>query len=231
MKTKFIALFVLLTAALFAVAGETPAGQIPAGQIIDRIVATVNGHIILQSDWEDAIRYEALCNDRHLDEVTQGERKAALDRLIDQELLREQMHSPEVQHPSEQAIGNRIAEIRKLWPQGETEAGWQKVLSSYGLNEAEIKDRVSAELDLAHLVDAKLRPSVQINSGSIENYYSETLLPSIRKQGAEAPTLDKAAPQIKEVLTQQKMNQLLTAWLQKLRSDGEVQTGQQSELQ
>ena len=26
-----------------------------AGEVIDRIVATVNGHIILQSDWNDAL--------------------------------------------------------------------------------------------------------------------------------------------------------------------------------
>jgi hypothetical protein len=25
-------------------------------EVIDRIVATVNGHIILQSDWEDSLR-------------------------------------------------------------------------------------------------------------------------------------------------------------------------------
>ena len=33
-------------------------------EVIDRIVATVNGHIILQSDWDDALRYEALLNGR-----------------------------------------------------------------------------------------------------------------------------------------------------------------------
>jgi len=28
-----------------------------AGEVFDRIVATVNGHIILQSDWNAALRY------------------------------------------------------------------------------------------------------------------------------------------------------------------------------
>ena len=27
--------------------------------VLDRIVATVNGHVILQSDWQDAVRFEA----------------------------------------------------------------------------------------------------------------------------------------------------------------------------
>src|SRR5579872_2916802 len=64
-----------------------------AGDILDRIVATVNNHIILQSEWQDAVRYEAFLSGRPLDQVDGGDRKAALDRLIDQELLREQMRS------------------------------------------------------------------------------------------------------------------------------------------
>src|SRR5437867_719595 len=64
-----------------------------ASDIIDRIVATVNGHAILQSDWEEAIRYEAFIDGRQLDKLTADDRKATLDRLIDQELLREQVRS------------------------------------------------------------------------------------------------------------------------------------------
>lgn len=37
-----------------------------AGEVIDRIVATVNGHIILQSDWDQGLRYEALLSGRPL---------------------------------------------------------------------------------------------------------------------------------------------------------------------
>jgi len=64
-----------------------------AGEIIDRIVASVNGQIILQSDWDDAVRYETFIDNRDLAGVSAADRKATLDRLIDQELLREQMRS------------------------------------------------------------------------------------------------------------------------------------------
>src|SRR5690349_1227649 len=66
-----------------------------AGEVLDRLVATVNGHALLQSDWDDEIRYECLMSGRPLRDVTAEERKATLDRLIDQELLREQMRSPD----------------------------------------------------------------------------------------------------------------------------------------
>ncbi len=56
-------------------------------------MATVNGHIILQSDWDEALGYEALLNGRALNQFTDDDRRAVLDRLIDQELLAEQMKS------------------------------------------------------------------------------------------------------------------------------------------
>ena len=71
-----------------------------AGQVIDRIVATVNGHIILQSDWNDALRYEALLSARTVDQFSDEDRRAVLDRLIDQELLAEQMKSALFRHAS-----------------------------------------------------------------------------------------------------------------------------------
>ena len=41
-----------------------------AADVIDRVVATVNGHVILQSDWDDAVRFEAFVDGRPLDQIT-----------------------------------------------------------------------------------------------------------------------------------------------------------------
>ena len=80
-------------------------------------MATVNGHIILQSDWEDSLRYEAFSSGRPLDRLTAEDRKAALDHLIDQELLREQLRAPDSPHASPEEVDQRIAEIRKQYPE------------------------------------------------------------------------------------------------------------------
>ncbi len=52
-----------------------------AGDVLDRIVAVVNGHIILQSDWDDAHRYEAFVDGHPLNQVRTEDRKAVLDQL------------------------------------------------------------------------------------------------------------------------------------------------------
>jgi len=69
-----------------------------AAEVIDRIVATVNGRVLLQSDLDEALCYDALLSNRSLANFTDDDRRAVLDRLIDQELLREQMKSADFRH-------------------------------------------------------------------------------------------------------------------------------------
>jgi len=195
-----------------------------AGDIVDRIVATVNNHIILQSEWQDEIRYEAFVSGRSLDELQPADRKAALDRLIDQELLREQMRASGFPHASSAEVEKNIQEIRKKYAGPEDDAAWHAALERYGLTENELKQRVALQADLLGLVDARLRPNIVIDSTSIESYYNQELLPQLRQTGAAQVPLADVTPKIKELLTQEKMNQLLVAWLQDLRSGSEIST-------
>jgi parvulin-like peptidyl-prolyl isomerase len=194
-----------------------------ADDVIERIVATVNGRAILQSDWEEAICYEAFMDGRSLDKLTVDDRQATLDRLIDQELLRQQVQSSNLRQTSQQQIEQRIQEIRKLYPAAATEQGWRATLQTYGLNEQELERRISQQLELTRLIEARLLPSIQIDSRSIEIYYKETLIPQIRNSGGKQVSLAEVSPKIKEVLTQQKMNDLLVAWLRSLRADSRIQ--------
>ena len=191
-------------------------------EVIDRIVATVNGHVILQSDWDDALRYEALLNGGRLTDFTDDERRAVLDRLIDQELLGEQMKAAYFQHASESEAATRIAEARKLYPEAATDEGWQLVLASFGLTEKDLVAHVEQQIDLMRLVDARLRPAVQIDSKTIEAYYREKFVPQLKQTGAGEVALADVSSQIRELLTEEKVNELLVSWLQTLRSESKV---------
>ena len=211
----------ILVCTMVLLAIALPAG---AGDVLDRIVATVNSQIILQSEWQDAVRYEAFVGGRSLDQLQAGDRKAALDHLIDQELLREQMRSSGFPHTSSGEVEKSIQEIRKQYAGAENDAVWQAALGRYGLTENELKRRLALQVDVMGLVDARLRPNVVIDSKSIESYYNQELLPQLRQSGARQVPLAEVTPKIKELLTQQKMNQMLVAWLQELRSGSEIST-------
>ena len=193
-----------------------------AGEVIDRIVATVNGHIILQSDWNDALCYEALLSGRPLDKFTEEDRRAVLDRLIDQELLGEQMKSNLFQHATEEEAAKQVAAARKLYREASTAEGWQNVLGKFGLTEKALIAHVQEQIDLMRLVDAHLRPAVQIDSKSIEAYYRDTFVPQLKQSGAADVALADVSAKIRELLTEEKVNEMMVSWLQSLRSESRV---------
>jgi peptidyl-prolyl cis-trans isomerase SurA len=193
-----------------------------AGEVIDRIVATVNGHIILQSDWNDALRYEALMTGRAPGQFTDDDRRAVLDRLIDQELLAEQMNSASFQHATEAEAAAQVADARKQYSEAATDEGWQQVLDRFGLTEKALTAHVQQQIDLMRLVDAHLRPAVQIDSKSVEAYYRDKFVPELKQTGAPDVPLADVSAKIRELLTQEKVNELMVSWLQTLRSESKV---------
>ncbi len=219
MKRFFVLTMSGVLAVLLAVVCMLPAAR---AEVIDRIVAKVNGHIILQSDWDDALRYEALLSGKPLDQFTDDDRRAVLDRLIDQELLGEQMKATSFQHASEGEAEARVAEARKLYPEAVTTEGWQAVLKRFRLNEKDLTADVQRQIDLTRLIDARLRPQVQIDSKSVEAYYRDRFVPQLKQSGAGEVPLSDVSGKIRELLTEEKVNQLLISWLQNLRSESKV---------
>jgi len=191
-----------------------------AGQIVDRVVTSVNGHVVLQSDWEQEVAFEALSDGRDPDSFTTAERKAALDRLVDQELLREQVR-PSLPAPADQ-VAARVAEVRKLRPDWATDDRWHATLQRYGLTQSALEKRLSDEIQLMRLVEDRLRPSIQIDEHAVESYYHDQLLPEMKKAGDRAAPLTDVFAKIKTLLAEKKMNELLTGWLASLRSGSHI---------
>lgn len=195
-----------------------------AGEVVDRIVATVNGKAILQSDWDLAVAYEAFVEGRAPRDLGWEQRKAALDRLIDQELIRQQVKAVDYLPASAAEVEQRIADIRKGRPEALNEGSWRDLLGQYGLTEDDLREKVAGELNELRAVDSHLRPTVQIDPHSIEAYYQQKLLPELRQAGAQEVPLQQVAPKIKELLAQQKINDLLVTWLKSLRSESSIHT-------
>jgi len=212
--SRFIFVAVLLLGAVLAA---------PAGEILDRIVATVNGHIILQSDWEDELRYEAFLGGKPLVQLTPADRQAALDRLVDQELLKEQIRlSGSSSAPSPADIATEIAKLRKQSLEGGDDQAWTEMLARFGLTPDDLQRRVASQIAITRLIDDRLRPTIQVDSDSIAAYYQQTFLPQLKQSGGAELSLADATPQIRQLLTEQKLNQALNDWVQALRGSGVI---------
>jgi|SRR5450432_2116762 len=209
----------LLTFALVLAAATLPC----RAETIERVVAVVNGHTILLSEWDTATRLEALLDRKSLESMTETSRRATLDRLIDQELLRAEMENSSVNRSSPEAIAEKVHEIRQQYPEASTDAGWATILTRYGVSEQEVEAIVATELDGLRLIDFRLRSSAQPDSPQIARYYQSVYEPAMHAKRARPAALADVTPQIREILAQQKLTEATAAWLQTLRAQANIQ--------
>jgi len=198
-------------------------GLCPAEQTVDRIVATVDRHAILASEWEEALGFECLVNGRPLREFTPADENQTLQRLIDQQLVAEQMSTASWAPASADEIARHVADLRNTQPAWRTEEGWHSALDACGLTEDDVKERIARQLDLSHYIEQRFRPEVRIDQRAIENYYRDQLLPQLKKAGSAQPPLNQVAPMIEQLLVEQRINQLQSLWLRTLRTQAEIQ--------
>ena len=198
------------------------AGQMLAGEVVERIVAVVGSSPILLSEWNEQVRFEGLLNGRDPQSVTADDRKAALDRLMDQALIRQQMRAGSFQPPSGAEVAARVDELRRQ-AAGESPEAWPAVLARHGLTESDVRDCLRAQMEVSRFVEARFRPSVRIAPADVDRYYREQFLPGLRRMNAEPKPLEQVRAQIEEVLTQQQVTAQLNAWIETLRAQAHIE--------
>src|SRR5215469_6795473 len=114
-RLRHIAISILLLIPLTALAGE----------VIDGVIATVNRKPVLQSEWDDAVRYEAFMQQKPLRAVSDGDRVSALERLIDRRLLEIEMTDRSYLAPSHDEVRASVAKLREQIPGARDDQKWQ----------------------------------------------------------------------------------------------------------
>lgn len=191
-----------------------------AGELLDQVVVTVNGNSLLQSDWDAEVRYEALMAGRPMDDLSQAEREAALNRIIDQELVREQAYGVDMKPVTTAEVDDQMNGLREQYEHDHPGLSWNAAVAKYGFSEADLRQRVQAELTQLRIVDEKLRPSVEVDPSEVEAYYKDKI--ASQKAGGHAAGFDEIKDKIRELLVQQKITQALDAWLESLRTQANI---------
>lgn len=213
-------IFILVTATLSLLPMASRAAF--AGEVIDGVIATVNRQPIFQSDWDEAICFEAFMLQKPLSQVSQEDRVNALRRLIDRQLLKNQMSDPNYMQPSANELRDALANVKTQVPGATDDAAWARILASYGLTEVMVKEHLKTEVQVMNFVEVRLRPQVHVQADEIEAYYNHTLLPELQRSGTKVVALNEVEPRIRELLTQQHMDEMLDAWLHNLRQQAEI---------
>jgi sulfur carrier protein ThiS len=215
---KRILYFTICSALLFMTA-VVPAS---AGEVIDGVVASVNRQPVLRSDWEEAAAFEAFMQQKPIAQLTEADRVLALRHLIDRQLLKAQMGDAKYMQPSDETLRQDVAKLRDQVPSGTDDIAWHRVLANYGLNEEIVKEHLRTEVQVMNFVEVRLRPDVHIQQDDVESYYQHQLLPDLQKNGGKPIPLAEVEPRIRELLTEQRIDEMLDAWLHNLRQQAEI---------
>jgi hypothetical protein len=183
----------------------------------------VNDEVILQSDVDTAVRYEALLNGKPLEQVTAADRHDALNRLVDQTLILQQMRQAEIPSPAADELAAEAQKIRHQLPAGANDQSWAAALERYGLTEDEFAYRAGIQFKITRFLDMRFRPMVRVDRATIEEYYRDKFVPQWRQKSAQpAPPLRQVGSRIESILVEQQIDQLLVAWLATLRNQGDI---------
>lgn len=190
-------------------------------EVVDRTIAVVNHHLITWSDLDEQMRFEALENMRALKDLGEADRRAAFEHLVQYRILRDQMQGTLPAQAYE--VDARIAEVRAGWQMDKDDAKWAATLTHYGLSAAELREMVTNQVEILKFMEFRVRPMVRVTRQEVDDYYSLTLVPQVVAKGQTPEPMEAVTGKIRELLTEQKMNQELEKWLATLRSQASVQ--------
>lgn len=198
------------------------AGQ---GTVLDRIVAVVNGDLILESDVDEEQRFESIQPYRTANGDSPRER--TVRRLIDRTLILQQAQMEPETAISDKELDSQLATVRKDIPackqyHCETDAGWQQYVGDHGFTSEEFRERWRQRMELLRFIEVRFRNGIRISDDDIKAYYEKTMLPEYAKRHVTPPKLETISPRIEEVLLQQQVGNLLRDWLTSLRAQGRV---------
>jgi peptidyl-prolyl cis-trans isomerase SurA len=211
MRRTAVIQFALLLAAA-AQAARSPV-------ILDRIAVIVGNRIIKTSDIDRDIRLTAFLNREKADFSPQAKKQSA-ERLIDQDLIRQEIANGNYKRPPESEATNLEAQlVRDRF--GGSNAEFTKALARYGLTPEQLSTELLWQLTVLQFIEQRFRAGVFVSDSDVQKYEQEHQA-ELRAQnpGASADTLQAKA---RELLDGEQVNKNFADWLEQARKRTKIE--------
>ena len=192
----------------------------PRAEVIDRIAVALDNQIITESEVAREIRLSALLNGDPLDFSAEARKKAA-DRLVEQKLIRREIELGRYPEPSKDDVAAMLQQIQtQRFPVSED---YHRALEKYGVSEEDLNAHLLWQLTLLRFIDARFRPGVQVSDEEIRAYFeSEQAKGEQTPSAGKQPRFEDLRDQIRETLTNQRVDRLLNDWLAAARKRAHI---------
>jgi hypothetical protein len=191
-------------------------------EILDRVVASMGDVAITQSDVEHEYRLERFLDGQWPPLPAESKTlDKARERLVYQKLLLEEETQDISRDPTlEKRAAEELEGLRKRFP---SEQDYQSALQSLHMDEKQILTTLIDQQKILKIIEQQLRPAAAPGTNDVESYYRDVFTPEYtRTHGPPVPPLAEVEGQIREILAQKKIDQLLAGWLEELKSSRRV---------
>jgi hypothetical protein len=188
--------------------------------VLDRVAVVVGNNVITESEVGEELRLEQFLAGQPLDFSPQ-QRRAAADRLVDQQLIRQEM---EVAHYQPPEPGKADAMLRNLRQQRfRSDAEYRAALQKYGITEDQLKRYLLWQLTAIQFTDQRFHTNIQQNAEQSANRAapSPTPEPSANREAPVSPPSTQSADRLSP--GDISVDQQLDAWLKQARGSTRVE--------
>jgi hypothetical protein len=130
---------------------------IASAGLVDRVAVVVGNQVITETELLEEVRVTEFLNGDPLD-LGPEQRRAAAERLVDQQLIRRDMEIGGYSKPSTEEGKKMLAEFRaQRYP---SDARFRAALAQYGITEDDLKQHLIWQLAVMRFTEARFRPLV-----------------------------------------------------------------------
>ena len=208
------------TCLAFLLAGPATFGAVT----IDRIAVIVGKHAILTSDIHRDIRLTAFLNRAQIDLSVQARRQSA-ERLIDQELIRQEIITGDYRRPTNsdaEALEKQLVQDRFAG----SDAQFRQALARYSLTEDQLRAQLLWQLTVLRFINQRFRAGVLVSDDEAQQYYQQHQA-ELKKENPRA-TQDALLSRSRDLLEGERINQNFMDWLDGTRKSVHIEYKQEA---
>jgi hypothetical protein len=201
------------------------APQALAQKVVDRMVATVNGGV--RTDlitYSDLLWQLALQPATPLASPRSEDLNAALQSLINQRLILQEAEKLPAIAPSDEEIAAAVKELVARFP---SPAEFEQRLRTVGftsVGDEQFKEIIGRRVRIEKYLNFRFRSFTVITPEEEASYYTQTFVPRFKREtpGRIVPSLEEVRAQIRDRLTEDKIESDTDAFLDSARDSAEI---------
>ena len=188
--------------------------------IVDRIAVIAGGHVIKLSDIDRDIRLTDFLNRAPLDFTSVARRQAA-ERLITQQIIRDEIVNGGYRRAPESEAAQLLADLRRDRFGGSPER-LRQALQRDGLTEEQLQAQLLWQITVLQFINQRFRGGIVVTNEDARDFYDEHFA-ELEQRYPKDNSLETLLPKIKSMLEDQVVNRAFNEWLDQARQSEKVE--------